>query len=67
MEYVEGQTLSDRLTQGTLPLKEAMERAEEISEALAVAHEKGIIHRDLKPSNSMLPHTGHAADLQENV
>jgi len=60
MEYVEGQTLKDRVAQGPVPLKEAMEWAVEIAEALAVAHEKGIIHRDLKPSNIMLPRTGHA-------
>jgi serine/threonine protein kinase/dienelactone hydrolase len=59
MEYVEGQTLRDRLVQGTVPLKEGLERAIEIAEALAVAHEKGIVHRDLKPSNIMLPRTGH--------
>lgn len=59
MEHVEGQTLKDRLAQGPVPLKEAMEWAVEIAEALAVAHEKGIIHRDLKPSNIMLPRTGH--------
>jgi len=60
MEHVEGQTLKDRLAQGPVPIKEAMEWAIEIAEALAVAHEKGIIHRDLKPSNIMLPRTGHA-------
>ncbi len=59
MEYVEGQTLKERLAQGPVPLGEAMERAVEIAEALAVAHEKEIIHRDLKPSNIMLPRTGH--------
>ncbi|MBZ5499614.1 MAG: protein kinase [Acidobacteriia bacterium] len=59
MEYVEGQTLKDRLAQGPVPLKEGMERAVEIAEALAVAHEKEIVHRDLKPSNIMLPRTGH--------
>jgi cephalosporin-C deacetylase-like acetyl esterase/predicted Ser/Thr protein kinase len=60
MEYLEGQTLRDRLAQGPIPLKEAMQWAAEVSEALAVAHEKGIIHRDLKPSNIMLQQSGHA-------
>jgi eukaryotic-like serine/threonine-protein kinase len=60
MEYLEGQTLRDRLAQGTVPLKQAMQWTVEIAEALAVAHEKGIIHRDLKPANIMLLHTGHA-------
>jgi len=59
MEFVDGQTLKDRLATGPVQLKEAMEWAREIAEALAVAHEKGIIHRDLKPSNIMLPRAGH--------
>ena len=45
MEYL--QTLKDRLAQGTVPLKEAIQWALEVVEALTVAHEKGIIHRDL--------------------
>jgi dienelactone hydrolase len=60
MEYVEGLTLKDKLAQGDVPLKEALQWALEIAEALSVAHEKGIIHRDLKPSNIMISRTGHA-------
>jgi TolB-like protein/Flp pilus assembly protein TadD/predicted Ser/Thr protein kinase len=60
MEYVEGQTLKDKLAQGEVPLKDAMQWSIEIAEALTVAHEKGIIHRDLKPSNIMISRTGHA-------
>jgi eukaryotic-like serine/threonine-protein kinase len=60
MEYVEGQTLKDRLAHGEVPLKDVVQWAVEIAEALAVAHEKGIIHRDLKPSNIMISQTGHA-------
>jgi eukaryotic-like serine/threonine-protein kinase len=60
MEYLEGQTLKNRLEQGVVPLKEAMHWASEIAEALVAAHEKGIIHRDLKPANIMLLRTGHA-------
>jgi len=59
MEYLEGLTLKDRLEKGRVSLKEAMQWAEEIGEALSVAHEKHIIHRDLKPSNIMLSRTGH--------
>ena len=59
MECLEGQTLRDRLTQGTVPLKESMQWAVEIAEALAVAHERGIIHRDIKPANIMLLRSGH--------
>jgi serine/threonine protein kinase len=60
MEYLEGQTLRDRLLQGTVPLKQAIEWAVQIAEALAEAHEKGIVHRDLKPANIMLLRTGYA-------
>lgn len=60
MEYVEGQTLKERLVQGELPLKDIAQWATEIAEALAVAHERGIIHRDLKPSNIMISRRGHA-------
>ncbi len=60
MEYVDGQTLKDRLAQGPLPLKEAAQIANEVAEALEEAHEKSIIHRDLKPANIMLTRKGHA-------
>jgi serine/threonine protein kinase/tetratricopeptide (TPR) repeat protein len=59
MEYVEGQTLKDRLNQGPLPLKDGIRIALEISEALENAHKAGIIHRDLKPANIMLSPQGH--------
>jgi serine/threonine protein kinase len=59
MEYLEGITLKDRLAQGEVPLKEAVQWAVEIAEALSIAHEKAIVHRDLKPSNIMLSRTGH--------
>jgi len=60
MEYVDGQTLRDRLTKGPLPLKEAIQTASEVAEALEEAHEKRIIHRDLKPANIMLTGKGHS-------
>ena len=51
MELVEGPTLADRITQGAIPLEEALPIAKQIAEALEAAHEQGIIHRDLKPAN----------------
>jgi serine/threonine protein kinase/Tol biopolymer transport system component len=54
LELVEGPTLADRLTEGTVPLDEALPLARQIAEALEAAHEKGIIHRDLKPANIKL-------------
>jgi len=58
MEYLEGQTLADRLRKGALTLDEALKHAEEIANALENAHRAGIVHRDLKPSNIMLTKTG---------
>jgi len=60
MEYVDGQTLMDKLRRGRLPLNQALQIATEVVEALQAAHGKGIIHRDLKPANIMLTQTGHA-------
>jgi serine/threonine protein kinase len=51
LELVEGETLSERLLKGRLPLDETLEICRQIAEGLESAHEKGIIHRDLKPSN----------------
>ena len=60
MEYVEGQTLREKLEEGLVPVSEAVRIAVEVAEALELAHERGIIHRDLKPSNIMLTPQGHA-------
>ena len=60
MEYIQGETLKDKLAKGPLPLKDALEKAAEIAEALEEAHKQGIVHRDLKPSNVMLTPQGHA-------
>src|SRR4029453_18519983 len=46
-----GETLSERLKSGPLPVSEALSVARQIADALQAAHEKGIIHRDLKPAN----------------
>ena len=54
MEYVEGETLAERLTRGPLPLADAWRVAIQIGEALDQAHRRGIVHRDLKPGNVML-------------
>ena len=51
MELVPGDTLSERISRGPLPMTEGLRIARQIAEALEAAHERGIIHRDLKPAN----------------
>jgi len=51
LEFVDGETLADRLIRGPIPLEESLKLAMQIAEALESAHEKGVIHRDLKPAN----------------
>src|SRR5277367_4347625 len=50
-ELLEGETLRDRLRNGAIPTRKALEYALQIAHGLAAAHEKGIVHRDLKPEN----------------
>lgn len=58
MEYLEGETLAERLKKGPLPLEQVLQYAIEISDALDNAHRRGITHRDLKPGNIMLTKSG---------
>ena len=58
MEFLEGETLADRLRKGALPLNETLKIAIALADALAVAHRQGIVHRDLKPGNIMLTKGG---------
>jgi serine/threonine protein kinase/Tol biopolymer transport system component len=58
MEYVEGETLAERLRKGPLSLKQAFEYGMQICDALEKAHRAGIVHRDLKPGNVMLTASG---------
>ncbi len=67
MEYVDGQSLREKLVQGPLPLEDALPIAIEVAEALEAAHAKGIIHRDVKPANVMLTQTGHAKVMDFGV
>ena len=57
-EYVDGETLRDRLNRGPLRTAEAIEVATQIANALGAAHDAGIIHRDIKPENVMLRRDG---------
>src|SRR6202043_2325827 len=58
MEYLEGETLAQRLSKGPLPLEQVLKYAIEIADALDKAHRKGVTHRDLKPGNIMLTKSG---------
>jgi len=58
MEYLEGDTLAQRLEKGALPLDQALKITVEIADALDKAHRQGITHRDLKPVNIMLTKAG---------
>jgi eukaryotic-like serine/threonine-protein kinase len=51
MEFVDGETLADRLKRGPLPVDETLHIAKQVAEALEAAHQNGITHRDLKPAN----------------
>src|SRR3989440_153523 len=62
-EFVEGETLRERLNRAPLNLAETLDVAVQIAGALAAAHKTGIVHRDIKPENIMLRHDGYVKVL----
>jgi eukaryotic-like serine/threonine-protein kinase len=58
MEFLEGETLAERLTKGALPTAHVLRYGIEICEGLERAHRSGVVHRDLKPGNVMLTKSG---------
>ena len=58
MEYLEGETLADRLRKGPLPIQQLFKYGIDICEGLDRAHRSGVIHRDLKPGNIMITKSG---------
>jgi Tol biopolymer transport system component/tRNA A-37 threonylcarbamoyl transferase component Bud32 len=58
MELLEGETVAQRVTKGSLPLDAVLMHGVEIASALDAAHRKGVVHRDLKPGNIMLTKSG---------
>src|SRR5580704_3973893 len=58
MEYLDGETLADRLHKGPISAEQVLKYAIEICEGLEKAHRSGVVHRDLKPGNIMLTKTG---------
>ena len=62
-ELLEGETLRERIVQGALPTRKAIEYGVQAARGLAAAHEKGITHRDLKPENLFVTHDGRVKIL----
>ncbi len=63
MELLEGTELREPITHGALPVRKAIEYAQQIAQGLAAAHEKGIVHRDLKPENLFVTKDGRVKIL----
>ena len=58
MQHLRGETLAQRLERGRLPVREGLEIAVQLADALAFAHGAGVIHRDIKPQNVMVTPEG---------
>jgi eukaryotic-like serine/threonine-protein kinase len=63
LEFIDGESLADRLQRGPLPRDEVVTMARQILDALEAAHDKNIIHRDLKPANVMITGDGQVKVL----
>jgi serine/threonine-protein kinase len=62
-EFIDGETVRERLTAGALPAAEALAIAKQVASALAAAHAAGIVHRDIKPENVMVRRDGYVKVL----
>ena len=58
MEFMEGETLAQRIEKGAVPLDQAIKHASQIADALDRAHRVGVTHRDIKPQNIILTRDG---------
>jgi len=67
MELVPGETLAERLVNGSLPVEEALRICGQIAEAIGAAHHKGITHRDIKPANIMVTPEGRVKVLDFGI
>ena len=66
-ELLQGETLRERLSKGSIPLATALEWAAQMAQGLAAAHERGIVHRDLKPENVFITRDGHVKLLDFGI
>ncbi|MFN2624115.1 MAG: protein kinase, partial [Chthoniobacterales bacterium] len=66
-EFIEGNTLRERMAQGRMAPDEALDIVIQLAGALAVAHAAGIVHRDIKPENIMLRHDGYVKILDFGI
>src|SRR5215510_13934621 len=63
LEFVDGETIQQRLRRGAIPIEETLEIARQIADGLEATHDRGIIHRDLKPANVKITPTGQVKIL----
>ncbi|HEV8119100.1 MAG TPA: protein kinase [Thermoanaerobaculia bacterium] len=66
-EFIDGETLRQRMRRGALTLNEVLDVAIQIASALSAAHAAGIVHRDIKPENVMLRHDGIVKTLDFGI
>lgn len=62
-EYVDGETLREKITNGSLNIPDSIRIAEQVADAISAAHEAHIVHRDIKPENIMIRRDGYAKIL----
>ena len=60
MAFIEGAMLEERIAEGPLPIKDALDIARQVADGLQAAHEKAVVHRDIKPANLLVDEKGRA-------